>query len=274
MKLYAISDLHVGHPDNRSALGEIPAQPDDWLILGGDICETVEDLEFVISVLDQKFARLVWVPGNHELWTIPRRETLRGEDKYQCLVETCRKYGVLTPEDPYVVWPGAGGPHLIAPLFLLYDYSFGPDALAPSEAVEWARQSGIQCVDEYLLHPDPHATREAWCEQRCRVTKQRLDEAMSVHGLPTVLINHFPLRRELAVLPRVPRFVVWCGTRRTQDWHTRYRASVVIYGHLHIRQCQWIDGVRFEEVSLGYSGQWARERGVEAYIRQVLPAPP
>lgn len=271
MKLYALSDLHVGHPDNRRAMEEIPPHPDDWLILGGDIGETREHLAFVIDTLEKRFARLVWVPGNHELWTLPDRDVHRGEAKYHSLVELCRQRGVLTPEDPYVLWPGEGGARIIAPLFLLYDYSFRPDDLPLDQAVSWARETGIECVDEHLLHFDPHPSRAAWCEARCRLSERRLEAALQAHDCPTVLVNHFPLRRELAVLPRIPRFSIWCGTRRTEDWHLRFRAAVVVYGHLHIRRSTWIDGVRFEEVSLGYPRQWTRDRGAAAYLRQILP---
>ncbi|MCG8425028.1 MAG: metallophosphoesterase [Proteobacteria bacterium] len=271
MKLYAISDLHIGAAHNRDALGTISRHPDDWLILGGDICETVAHLDHAIRVLESRFARLIWVPGNHELWTLPERESLRGQAKYDSLIELCRRRGVLTPEDPYEIWPGEGGPHVIAPLFLLYDYSFHPDDVPHERALEWALASGIECVDEHLLHADPHPSRAAWCAARCRATEERLSVAMARHGHPSVLINHFPLRRELAVLPRVPRFTIWCGTRRTEEWHRRFRASAVVYGHLHIRRSVRIDGVRFEEVSLGNPGQWDEERGIEGYLRQILP---
>jgi hypothetical protein len=75
------------------------------------------------------------------------------------------------------------------------------------------------------------------------------------------------------VLPRIPRFTIWCGTTRTADWHTRYAAEVVVSGHLHMRSTRWRNGVRFEEVSLGYPAQWQQARGAGAYLRQILPAP-
>ena len=31
MKLFAISDLHVGYKENRAALERLPDRPDDWL---------------------------------------------------------------------------------------------------------------------------------------------------------------------------------------------------------------------------------------------------
>ncbi|MCB0190009.1 MAG: hypothetical protein KDE31_37315, partial [Caldilineaceae bacterium] len=195
---------------------------------------------------------------------------LRGEAKYRRLVEICRDFGVLTPEDPYVLWPGSTTPYLLAPLFLLYDYSFRPEHIAAEDALAWAAEHDTVCADEVVLHPDPYPTRMAWCAARCRYTEQRL-AAVAGQG-ELVLINHFPLRYDLAVLPRIPRFTLWCGTTRTETWHTRFPVAALIYGHLHIRNRQLRDGVRCEEVSLGYPQQWDVTRGVAAYLRQILPA--
>ena len=267
-KLYAISDLHVGHEINRRAVESISDHPGDWLVLAGDLGETVEHVEAVLGALLPRFAKLLWVPGNHELWT-RGEDDLRGLAKYDRLVEVCRSRGVLTPEDPYPEWPGDGPPCVVAPLFLLYDYSFGPDGLEPEEAIAWAMEDGVLCLDEKRLLPDPYPSREAWCRARCAQTFERLARLPADVG--TVLVNHFPLRREHAVLPAVPRFVPWCGTRLTHDWHVRFRARVVVGGHLHVRTTRWLDGVRFEEVSLGYPRQWSRQRGIEGYLREILP---
>jgi hypothetical protein len=272
MKLFAISDLHVGFPVNRLAIADISPHPEDWLILGGDVGETEADLAFVIQTMKSRFSRLIWVPGNHELWTAPNTGMARGEKKYRSLVDLCRRHDVMTPEDPYVIWPGEGGPRLLAPLFLLYDYSFCPDSIPVEQAVDWARQAGIECADEHLLHSDPYPSKPAWCEARCRTTEARLAIAVERYDCPSVLINHFPLRRELAVLPMVPRFSVWCGTRRTHDWHSKFRAEVVVFGHLHIRQSRVIDNVRFEEVSFGYPRQRNPQRSIDSYLTQILPS--
>ena len=85
-----------------------------------------------------------------------------------------------------------------------------------------------------------------------------------------ILVNHFPLRADLAVLPRIPRFRVWCGTRLTEDWHRRFNVEAVIYGHLHLRASHTIDGVRFEEVSFGYPRQWDQRRGIGPYLKRIL----
>jgi hypothetical protein len=103
---------------------------------------------------------------------------------------------------------------------------------------------------------------------RCEMTERRLRAHRN--ELPTVLINHFPLREDLAKLPRIPRFSIWCGTRRTEDWHLRFNAAVVVSGHLHIRSTSYRNGTRFEEVSLGYPQQWSGSITPNHCVREVL----
>ncbi len=275
MKLWAVADLHLRHEANRRALEQLAPRPDDWLILAGDVGETEEHLRFALDVLSRRFARLIWVPGNHDLWAPPSAPASReGEAGYRRLVEVCREREVLTPEDPYPLWPGStpGRPLRIAPLFLLYDYTFAPDGVPPERAVQWAMERDILCADEILLKPAPYPSREAWCAARCEAAAERL-AAATADGEELVLVNHWPLRRELAELPAVPRFAIWCGTRRSEDWHLRFRARAVVYGHLHIPRTTTVDGVRFDEVSFGYPRNWHGRRTLEEALRQILPVP-
>jgi 3',5'-cyclic AMP phosphodiesterase CpdA len=267
--LWAIGDLHVGFAQNREAVSAMPEHPDDWLIVAGDAGDTPAQVDFVLRTLTPRFRQLVWVPGNHDLWT-PRDHPVRqrGVAHYDRLVGLCRRYGVLTPEDPYPVWPGDGPRRAIVPLFLLYDYSFAPDEIGAAGAVAWAREKGLRSADEDLLDPHPYESRAAWCHARVQAARERLDALPPDARL--ILVNHFPLRADLASLPRIPRFRIWCGTRLTEDWHQRYNVETVIYGHLHLRSSRTIDGVRFEEVSLGYPRQWDPSRGVGHYLRRIV----
>ncbi|WP_320064098.1 metallophosphoesterase [Micromonospora sp. RTGN7] len=273
--LLAISDLHVGHAENRAVVeGLRPESPADWLLVAGDVGDTVADVEWALGLLSRRFAKVVWAPGNHELWT-PRVDpvTLRGQARYRHLVQLCRSLGVVTPEDPYPVWRGAGGPALVAPLFLLYDYSWRPEGLDTREAaLAEAYATGIVCTDEFMLHPDPYPSRQAWCAARVAATARRLDERDP--ALPTVLVSHWPLVREPTRVLRYPIFAQWCGTDATADWHLRYGAVAAVYGHLHIPRTTWYDGVRFEEVSVGYPREWRPRATPPGQLRQILPPPP
>lgn len=274
-QLLAVSDLHIGMADNRPITESLrPGSDGDWLLVAGDVGELTTDIEWALRLLSQRFAKVVWAPGNHELWT-PREDPvqLRGERRYRYLVEMCRGLGVVTPEDPYPVWEGEDGPVAVAPLFLLYDYSFrAPGAATKEESLARAHATGVVCSDEYLLHPDPYPTREAWCAARVEATERRL--AAHDPSVPLVLVNHYPLLREPTEVLWYPEFAQWCGTVRTADWHRRFRTAAVVYGHLHIPRTTWHDGVRHEEVSVGYPREWRRRGHPRGLLRRILPHPP
>ena len=149
-----------------------PQSPRDWLLVVGDVAERTDLIQWALGTLRARFAVVVWVPGNHELWTLrPDPVQLRGEARYQHLVSMCRSIGVVTPEDPFPVWRGAGGPAVIVPLFLLYDYSFRPAGTATkAQALAVAFETGVVCSDEAVLHHDPYPSREAWCRARVEAT--------------------------------------------------------------------------------------------------------
>jgi len=273
-RLYAISDLHVAYAENRQIVeGLRPVSDDDWLIVAGDVGELFADIEWALSLLSRRFAKVIWTPGNHELWT-PRRDPMpaRGVARYEALVRMCQTIGVTTPEDAYPVWRGIGGPALVVPLFLLYDYSFrAPGTHTKEESLRRAYDAGVVCTDEVLLFPDPYPTRDDWCSARLAVTEQLL--AARDPLLPTVLVNHYPLIREPTRVLHFPEFAQWCGTERTEDWHRRFNAVTMIYGHLHIPRVTWHDGVCFREVSVGYPREWSR-RPARPWLRPVLPVTP
>jgi hypothetical protein len=276
VKLLAISDLHIGYRANREGLEKLGAYPDDWLLVAGDVGEHEQHLRVALSHLVPRFARVIWTPGNHELWTTPGepglgRAELAGEAKYQALVSICRQLGVTTPEDPYPLWEGSGGPRRLAPLFVGYDYSFRPDSVPVDQAVLWARESGILCSDELRLSATPFESMPAWCASRVAYTESRLRDAGP--DVPLVLMNHFPLVARHAAFRLMPRFAIWCGTRRTAAWHRKFPVDVVVYGHVHRRGTYRADGVRFENVALGYPKDWQPAEGMDRYLRQILPAP-
>jgi 3',5'-cyclic AMP phosphodiesterase CpdA len=271
-RLLAVSDLHVSYEENRAVVEGIrPTDDGDWLLVAGDIGERSADIEWTLRLLADRFAQVVWVPGNHELWTHDSDPLgLRGEPRYRHLVDLCRSLGVLTPEDPYEVFTGAGGPVRVAPLFLLYDYTFRPPGTrTKEEGLAYAHRTGIVCNDEFLLHPDPYPTREAWCRARVESTERRLSACDP--SLPLVLVNHYPLVREPTRVLHYPEFAQWCGTETTADWHRRFNVAAMVYGHLHIPRTTWHDGVRFEEVSLGYPREWQARPVRRPLPRDVLP---
>jgi predicted phosphodiesterase len=279
-RLFAIGDVHLSFKGNRETLEKLLPHPNDDLILAGDVGETPEHCRTAFAKAKECFREVWWVPGNHELYTMPSQKDHgeRGHAKYMQCVNIAREYGILTPEDDYVLWEGEGGPVLVAPIFTLYDYSFRPGHVKLENALEWARELDIEATDEHLLYPDPYDSRIEWCHALVASTEAKLAAAVAAHpDKKLVIINHWQLREDLVSLPNVPRFSLWCGTKKTEDWHNKFNAKVVISGHIHIRRTDWRDNTRFEEVSLGYPRQWQNcaERGLDIndLLREILPGP-
>lgn len=272
--LTAVSDLHVSYTENRDVVESLaPTSADDWILVAGDVGERIADVEWALRTLREKFGTVVWAPGNHELWTTPDDPTgPRGVARYEALVAMCRRLGVHTPEDPYPVWHGPAGPVIVAPLFLLYDYTFRPAGCATKEeGLAYAHSTGVVCTDEFMLHPDPYPTRDDWCRARVAETERRLAECDP--EVPLVLVNHYPLVRTPTDVLRYPEFAQWCGTELTADWHRRFNVAAMVYGHLHIPRSTVYDGVPFEEVSLGYPREWKPRAKPPALPRVILPRP-
>ncbi|RFU80745.1 hypothetical protein TARUN_1460 [Trichoderma arundinaceum] len=290
-KLYGISDLHLAYPLNASEWELLqPKPPGSGLILAGDIGESAAHLVAAFRQAKACFTHVFWVPGNHELYSISPStakhpaDHLRGEAKYNAFVELARQYGVLTPEDDWMLWRGPDGVNVvIALIFTLYDYSFRPEEVSREEALDWAMQENIWATDEALLHPDPYTSRDEWCLKLCDRWELKFAEyATRYPSSKFVIVNHWPLREDLIYIPKIPRFSLWCGTKRTQDWGKAGRfgegyggAQVVVSGHLHVRRTDIKEGVRYEEVSLGYPRHWERARdarkGANEMLREILP---
>ena len=113
--LWAVSDLHVTFKENQAVVDKLaPRDLGDWLIVAGDVAERIPDVVRTLKPLTKRFAKVIWVPGNHELFN-RASERVKGKARYRALVGELRAIGVVTPEDPYPVFGGVR----ICPLFTL-----------------------------------------------------------------------------------------------------------------------------------------------------------
>ena len=72
MRIFALSDIHVDYEMNARWLADlsIGEYRQDVLILAGDISDSLERIDWALSTLTARFRRVMYVPGNHELWVI------------------------------------------------------------------------------------------------------------------------------------------------------------------------------------------------------------
>ncbi|MDX7987496.1 metallophosphoesterase [Xenorhabdus sp. 12] len=260
--LLAISDLHVSHAENRLIVESFrPSTSDDWLLLAGDIAEQEADFIWVISTLSQRFSQVVWTPGNHELWCTPKDLLkLPGVLRYEHFVNICRQYNVLTPEDEFHSYHMGDDTRItIAPIFTLYDYSFrNTFDYTVDQAIERARRCGVISSDEFFLKTYPYKNVVDWCRERLLYTEKRLNAIPD--GENIILMSHFPVIRKPLESLRNTEFSIWCGSEKTHQWASRKGVRMVIYGHLHIPNLEYIQNVAHVEVSLGYPREWQKHR--------------
>lgn len=66
----------------------VPESPRDWPIVASDMAEIFADVERTPSLLRQRWAKVIWPPGNHELWTRPQDAV---QARHAALVRMCRR---------------------------------------------------------------------------------------------------------------------------------------------------------------------------------------
>ena len=77
--VWAVSDLHGAVKTNSERIDQLtPPDPADWLIVAGDVAERTDLIIRILRQLKDRYARVIWVPGNHELFS-------RSQDRYQGL---------------------------------------------------------------------------------------------------------------------------------------------------------------------------------------------
>lgn len=86
--ILTISNLHVRYADNKKVVERLRSGTDgDLLLLAGGVGDDLEDIEWAPRRLSDRFVKVVWVPGNDELWTRPGDPvSLRGEARYRHLL--------------------------------------------------------------------------------------------------------------------------------------------------------------------------------------------
>ena len=128
-----------------------------------------------------------------------------------------------------------------------------------TDAVRWAAESGVRCADEDLL--EPVAVSDAPGLVRGAAGAHR--GAAGRDSAPT-RASSSSITGRCAAITRCCRasrgFRSGAARARPRHGTRRYAIDMVVYGHLHMRSTRKLDGVRFEEVSLGYPKQWDPRR--------------
>eukprot|EP01102_Stenamoeba_stenopodia_P004579 TRINITY_DN14882_c0_g1_i1.p1 TRINITY_DN14882_c0_g1~~TRINITY_DN14882_c0_g1_i1.p1 ORF type:complete len:338 (-),score=39.87 TRINITY_DN14882_c0_g1_i1:31-1044(-) len=136
--VYCISDLHVDYAENVDWVRQVivPHDRDEAkssiLIVAGDVTDKLDLLRETLKALRNRFGKVLYCNGNHELW-VKEADTQRGcldsMQKFKEIMTMCEEIDVETK--PITVISKCGQERLsIVPLFSWYDgslYLHNPD---------------------------------------------------------------------------------------------------------------------------------------------------
>lgn len=235
MRLFATSDLHTDYKDNFRWLEELSATDyrDDALIVAGDISDRLETIRETLLLLRGKFRRLLFTPGNHELWV--RAAAYDSIEKLQRVLNLCEELDVVTtPLQLQNLW--------VVPLFSWYDGIFDAETRDQRTARQkWADfhlckwpEAVVPLADYFLRLNQPH---------------------LKTYDAPVVTFSHFIPRADLLPPPQYMRFswlpsVSVCAELDNQI--RKLKSSVHVCGHTHTTFDRTIDGVRYVQNAVRY----------------------
>ncbi|MDY6935441.1 MAG: metallophosphoesterase [Spirochaetota bacterium] len=119
MKIFALSDIHIDYEENHKWLYSLSEYDykDDILILAGDITDIIPSLSKAFEALKLKFHEVMYLPGNHDLWTY-RNNIKNSIDKFNIIKKIANDYGINMK-------PAKFDSVSIIPLYGWFDFSFG-----------------------------------------------------------------------------------------------------------------------------------------------------
>jgi predicted phosphodiesterase len=272
MRIFAFADLHLDYATNLRDIHALSdtAYREDALLLAGDVTDDLRLLEETLVTLREKFARVFYVPGNHELWD-RRREHGHALLRFEAILELADAARVdCAPARLHGTW----GAVWVVPLFSWYRRpDEGVSSLFLPKHSEHPRQRWAD--DRFVRWPDTLNARPADYFMALN------EPHIRAFSEPVISFSHFLPRRELMF--KAPGATRVSGLR---DPHPGFNFSRVagcslldaqirrlgsqlhVYGHQHRNRDISIEGVRYVSHCMGYP----RER-VNGYLQPNAMAP-
>ena len=236
MRLFALSDLHVDYDANRQWVERLSLvdYSDDVLVLAGDISASTERLERCISQLVRRFKKILFVPGNHDVWVTRVDQPADSLTKFRVVCRIAEENGALI--NPYHF-----GQLSVVPLLSWYDFSFGaPDvdlkhSWMDFQVCRWPDRWGMDDVTSYFLGLNNYRRRD--------------DDEIVIsfsHFLPRIdVISNLVRGRHRSLFPVL-------GTTRLEGQIRELQSAIHIYGHSHINRNVLLDGTVYVNNAFGY----------------------
>jgi len=233
MKVWATSDLHIDYQENFDWFLNISAKvyKEDILIIAGDIVHDLKKMQQLFENLVPKFYKVLFVPGNHDVWLMDADEK-DSMKKFEAVLHLAKEEGVQT--SPYVTDELS-----IVPIFSWYDFSFGE----PSFTIKRAWRDFKACK---------------WSMNFENLTNYFLEmnqPYLSQTSKEVISFSHFLSSASLIpdrVPPIVKSLIPVFGSQKIEDQLAILKPDLHIYGHSHLNRSLEKDGIWYLNNAFGY----------------------
>jgi predicted phosphodiesterase len=243
MRVFAVSDIHVDYDVNARWIANLSLVDyrDDVLILAGDVTDELKLLEWCLGALTLRFRKVLFVPGNHDLWVLRETQETNSLRKFADVVDVVESSGAS-------MVPLRIGDLEIIPLLGWYDYSFGePGDHLKSVWMDFRACRWPDGFDEKQIS----AHFAALNDRHAGVRQGRQCGT-------TITFSHFVPRIDLMpsyVPAQVQLLYPVLGATRIERQLRALRPDIHVYGHSHLNRNVTIDGVSYINNAFGYPNE-------------------
>lgn len=238
MRIFATSDIHLDFPDNLKWIRNLSVEEykEDLLILGGDISHKTDLIEEAFRRFGDSFAKVCFVPGNHDLW-VDKGPYTNSYEKWLFINQMAGDMAISTRA---LTWKDIS----VIPVHSWYDYSFGipgeklRERWVDFEAILWP-EGDILPIHDYF---------------------DSLNESINTQNLEArrITFSHFMPRLDLLPhhLANSSFFLAPVLGSQKLEHHIRNLSSGLhVYGHHHVNTEQTKEGIRYLNNAFGYPNE-------------------
>jgi Icc-related predicted phosphoesterase len=236
MRVFALSDIHVDFDANARWVEGLSRSDyrDDVLVLAGDVSDSLALLANCLAAFVQRFRKVFFVPGNHELWVRRDGGEMDSLGKFAQVLRVAEASGASTR-------PGRVDDVSFVPMLGWYDGSFGPvdaeleQSWMDFRACRWPQGWSSADITEHFI-----ARNELAGVERGRVT---------------ISFSHFLPRIDLMpdlIPPAFRKIYPVLGSRRIETLVRTLRPDIHVYGHSHVNREVTVDGLKYINNAFAY----------------------
>lgn len=239
MRVLALSDLHIDYDENARWVANLSnaEYQNDVLILAGDITDTRRLLGWCLSALTKRFHKVLFVPGNHDLWVVREDREKNSLQKFDDICAVVEFSGAS-------MQPFCKQDVSIIPLLTWYDYSFGE----PSEELKSIWMDYRAC-----RWPSGFTEKDIAAYFGKMNNKQ-----VSLTAGKVITYSHFLPRIDLmpGFIPNVKKLLYPVLGSWQLDLQLRsFDPDIHVYGHSHVNRQVTIDGISYINNAFGYPSE-------------------